>query len=89
MVDIVLGFEVPVDHQRSTLTLRSDQGERELRPRLESAPNYLFGTAGRLVPGTYELDWSAWLSDGQIRSGKLPFTVNSSRDNGRQGKTTP
>jgi methionine-rich copper-binding protein CopC len=88
MVDIVLGFEVPVDHERSTLTLRSERGDRELRPRLESAPNYLFGTAGRLVPGAYELDWSAWLADGQVRSGKIPFTVDSSRDIGRRGKAT-
>jgi methionine-rich copper-binding protein CopC len=78
MVDIVLGFEVPVDHERSTLTLRSGQGERQLRPRLESAPNYLFSTVGGLAPGAYELDWEARLSGGQIRSGTIPFTVNSS-----------
>jgi methionine-rich copper-binding protein CopC len=89
MVDIVLGFNVPVDHERSTLTLRSGQGDRQLRPRLESAPNYLFGTAGRLVPGAYELEWSAWLSGGQIRSGRIPFTVDSSRDIERHGKPIP
>jgi methionine-rich copper-binding protein CopC len=79
MVDISLSFEAPVDHQRSTLTLRSSQGDRQLRPRLESAPNYLFGVAGRLAPGAYELAWTAWLSGGQIRSGTIPFTVHSSQ----------
>jgi methionine-rich copper-binding protein CopC len=79
MVDIVLGFEVPVDHERSTLNLRSGRGDRQLRPRLESAPNYLFGTAGRLVPGAYQLEWTALLSGGQFRSGTIPFTVASSR----------
>jgi methionine-rich copper-binding protein CopC len=75
MVDIILGFEVPVDHERSTLTLRNGNGYRQLRPRLESAPNYLFGIAGRLAPGAYELEWTAWLSGGQIRTGTIPFTV--------------
>jgi methionine-rich copper-binding protein CopC len=46
MVQISLDFGVPVDHERSTLTLNSSQGHRQVRPRLESAPNYLFGIAG-------------------------------------------
>src|SRR5215813_540445 len=57
MVEISLGFEVPVDHQRSTLILRSTQGDRQIRPRLESPPNYLFGIVGRLPAGDYELIW--------------------------------
>ena len=77
MVQVVLGFEVSVDHERSTLTLRSAQGDQELRPRLESAPNYLFSIVGRLAPGAYELVWEARLAGGQIRRGTLPFTINS------------
>lgn len=79
MVQIALGFEVPVDHQRSTLTLRSREGDRHLRPRLESAPKYLFSIVAGLAPGAYELVWEARLSGGQIRSGTIPFTVNSSQ----------
>jgi methionine-rich copper-binding protein CopC len=79
MVQIALGFEVPVDHERSTLTLRSGQGDRQLRPRLESAPNYLFSIVAGLAPGAYELVWEARLAGGQIRTGTIPFTVNSSQ----------
>jgi methionine-rich copper-binding protein CopC len=76
MVQINLGFEVPVNHERSTLTLRSGQGDRQLRPRLESAPNHLFSIVGGLAPGAYELVWEARLANGQIRSGTIPFTIN-------------
>jgi methionine-rich copper-binding protein CopC len=78
MVDVALVFQMPVDHQRSTLTLRSSEGDRQLRPRLESAPNYLFGVAGRLPPGPYELFWEARLPGGQSASGTIPFTVKPS-----------
>jgi hypothetical protein len=77
VVHATLGFEVPVDHELSTLTLRSGQGRQELRPRLESAPNYLFSNLGRLAPGAYELAWEARLAGGQIRRGTVPFTINS------------
>ena len=79
MVDISLVFGAPVDHQRSTLTLRSSQGDRQLRPRLESAPNHLFGVAGHLEPGAYELVWEARLSGGRSSSGTIPFTVKPDR----------
>ena len=79
IVQISLGFEVPVDHQRSTLTLRSIQGDRQLRPRLQASPNHLFTIVGRLSPGDYELVWEARLSGGQTRNGTIPFTVNSSQ----------
>lgn len=80
MVPISLGFEVPVDHQRSTLTLRSIQGDRQLRPRLEAPPNYLFSIVGRLPPGHYELVWEARLSAGQHCSGTISFTVKPRQD---------
>jgi methionine-rich copper-binding protein CopC len=76
-VQISLGFEVPVDHERSTLLLKSDLGDRQLCPRLESAPNYLSGIAGHLAPGAYELIWVARLSDGRTSTGTLPFTLKS------------
>lgn len=76
---ISLRFDLPVDHERSTLTLRTRQDVRQLRPRLGSATNYLFSIAGPLAPGAYELIWEARLSGGQTRSGTIPFTVKSSQ----------
>ena len=78
-VQIFLGFDVPVDHQKSTLTLKSPQGDRQLKPRLESAPNYLFSIAGNLAPGAYELAWQARLPGGQTQSGIIPFMIASRR----------
>ena len=80
MIQISLGFKVPVDHQRSTLILRSVRGDRQLRPRLDSSPNYLFSIVGRLPPGDYELVWEARLSDGQQSSGTLSFTAKPGQD---------
>jgi methionine-rich copper-binding protein CopC len=79
MVVVYLSFEMPVDHERSTLTLKTVDGGRQLKPRLDSAPNYLVGTAGRLMPGTYELEWVAQLSDGRSANGTIPFTVKPTR----------
>jgi methionine-rich copper-binding protein CopC len=75
MVSISLRLDAPVDHERSTLLLKSDQGVRELKPRLESGPKYLFSIVGHLMPGAYELVWKAQLSDGRTTSGTIPFTV--------------
>ena len=80
LVRISLGFEAPVDHQKSMLTLKSARGDRQLRPRLESAPNYLFVSVGHLPPGDYELVWQALLSDGQHSRGAISFTVKSRQD---------
>jgi methionine-rich copper-binding protein CopC len=75
MVSVSLRLDAPVDHERSRLLLKSDQGVRELKPRLGSAPNYLFSIAGHLTPGAYELVWKAQLSDGRTTSGTIPFNV--------------
>jgi methionine-rich copper-binding protein CopC len=79
MVQVHLCFEAPVDHERSTLTLRSRGPIRQLRPRLEAATDCLFSIPGRLAPGDYDLVWEAWLSGGQTDSGTIPFTVRSSQ----------
>jgi hypothetical protein len=78
MVDIVLAFQVPVDRERPTLILRSSPGDRPLRPRLESATNYLFSVAGRLNHGAYELFWEARLSGGQSSNGTIRFIAKPS-----------
>jgi methionine-rich copper-binding protein CopC len=79
MVSVHLCFEAPVDHERSTLTLRSRDAVRQLRPRLEAATDCLFSIVGRLAPGDYDLVWEARLSDGQTDSGTIPFSVMSSQ----------
>jgi methionine-rich copper-binding protein CopC len=85
MVQISLGFEAPVDHERSMLLLKTSRGDRQLKPRLESAPNYLFGIAGHLAPGAYELDWTARFSDGRSSGGAIPFIVESKQAAGELG----
>jgi methionine-rich copper-binding protein CopC len=75
MVSITLRFNAPVDHAHSTLSLKSEGGVRTLTPRLNGAPNYLYGTAGRLTPGAYEVVWKARSADGRFSSGTIPFTV--------------
>jgi methionine-rich copper-binding protein CopC len=79
MVSVHLCFEAPVDHERSTLTLRSREAVRPLRPRLEAATDCLFSIVGRLAPDEYDLGWEARLSGGQTDSGTIPFTVRSSQ----------
>jgi len=75
MVVVALQFDAPVDHQRSQFLLKGSRGVRKLRPRLRSAPKYLFSIVGHLMPGAYELEWDARLSDGRNIKGTIPFTV--------------
>jgi methionine-rich copper-binding protein CopC len=79
MAQVHLCFGAPVDHERSTLTLRSRGSVRQLRPRLEAATDCLFSIVGRLAPGDYDLGWEARLSGGQTDSGTISFTVRSSK----------
>jgi hypothetical protein len=79
MVQVHLCFEAPVDHERSTLTLKSREAVRQLIPRLEAATDCLFSIVGRLAPGAYDLVWEARLSGGQTENSTIPFTVKSSQ----------
>ena len=75
MVLVSLRFDVPVDHQSARFLLKSNEGVRELRARLRSAPKDLFSIVGHLMPGAYELLWEARLADGRSAKGTIPFTV--------------
>lgn len=77
MVQVSVCFRVPVDHAKSVLTLRGQEGERQLKPRLEASTNCLFSIVGQLQAGWYLLDWEALLSDGGTETGTIPFTVSS------------
>ena len=48
---------------------------RTVPVRLQSQPNVLYGSVGRLSAGSYTLNWSARSSGGAMLSGTLPFTV--------------
>jgi methionine-rich copper-binding protein CopC len=75
MVVVSLRFNARVDHQSARFLLKGDEGVRELRARLRSAPNALFAIVGHLTPGPYELTWEARLADGRTVKDWIPFTV--------------
>ncbi len=70
-----LRFDRPIDHERSSLVLIKPKGVRRIRPSLDSEPNVLYATAGRLSPGSYTLRWRARASDGHMLSGSIPLQV--------------
>jgi methionine-rich copper-binding protein CopC len=70
-------FEGPVDHYRSRLAVtRGGEVVQILHPRLDAAPELLFGTAPALEPGEYELRWTVTsLTGGDVTEGSVPFAV--------------
>jgi methionine-rich copper-binding protein CopC len=70
-------FAGPVDHYRASLFItRGNEVVHRIHPRLNAAPEVLFGTAPGLEPGAYELHWSVTsLADGDVIEGSLPFVV--------------
>jgi methionine-rich copper-binding protein CopC len=70
-------FEGPVDHYRSRLAItRGGKVVQILHPRLDAAPELLFGTAAALEPGEYELRWTVTsLTGGDVTEGSVPFAV--------------
>jgi methionine-rich copper-binding protein CopC len=65
----------PIDHRRSTALLKGAGDIRELRPRLGSAPQYIYLRPGHLDPGQYELTWKARSATGHVLRKTVPFTV--------------
>ncbi len=74
-------FDGPVDHAASTLSvLRDGQVIRRLHARLNSQPDTLYATPGRLPPGNYVLHWSTRAMQARdVSEGDIPFTVTQSR----------
>jgi hypothetical protein len=70
-------FDRPVDHVRSSLSIRRDgQLVERLQPRLESAPQVLFARAPTLPAGSYQLHWAVrTLAGVKEIQGDIPFTV--------------
>lgn len=75
LVIFSLQLDVPVDHRRSTILLRDSTGVRELKPRLNSAPQFLFYLPGHLAPGAYELTWRAQTPSGPGVNLRVPFSI--------------
>ncbi|HEX4262535.1 MAG TPA: copper resistance CopC family protein [Acetobacteraceae bacterium] len=75
-VAFALGFDRPVNHAASYFILVAPGGhQRTVRVRLNSAPNTLYASVGRLDPGDYRLVWQARAADGHALAGTFPFTV--------------
>jgi len=70
-----LRFDQPINHYRSTLKLVTPDGTSLLRVRPSAQPNTLYSAIGRLMPGSYELQWHAHAANGEILAGMIPFTV--------------
>jgi methionine-rich copper-binding protein CopC len=70
-------FAGPVDHYRASLIIMRDgRVVRVMHPRLDAAPEVLFGTAPALEAGAYELRWAVTsLTDGAVAEGSIAFTV--------------
>ena len=78
-VAFALHFDHPLDHQASRFMLEGADGARRTVPvRLGAQPSVLYGSVGRLAPGSYTLNWSARARDGAALSGALPFVVSAS-----------
>jgi len=71
----VLCFDQPVNYYLSTLALVTPDGTSMLRVRLSAQPNTLYSAIGRLMPGSYELQWHAHAANGEIFGGMIPFNV--------------
>ena len=76
-VSFALRFDRPVDHASGEMVLVTPQGRRDIHPLLDSAPEVLFGMAGDLAPGRYELRWRARPAEGgdDRTSGTIRFSV--------------
>lgn len=75
-------FDRPVDHVRSTLTLRRGaEIVQTLHPRLKAAPDVLFARAPALEPGDYTLSWTVNALDGkEVVQGQIAFSVKRPRN---------
>jgi methionine-rich copper-binding protein CopC len=72
-------FADPVDHYRAGLVImQNGRMVQMMHPRLDAAPELLFGTAPALAAGAYELRWTVTsLTDGAVAEGSIAFTVRS------------
>jgi methionine-rich copper-binding protein CopC len=75
-VPITMKFNSRVDGSRSTLRLKTPDGQsRPLTIDKQSAPETLTAQATGLVPGKYAIQWQVLATDGHITRGEVPFTV--------------
>jgi methionine-rich copper-binding protein CopC len=75
-VAFTLTFDGPVDHARSGFLLVTPHGMvRVFLLRLNTQPNTLYASVGRLEPGDYVLNWHAHAMNGLLLNGSIPFSV--------------
>lgn len=70
-------FDGPVDHAASVLTvLGNGRVVQSLHARLNSQPDTLYASGGKLPPGDYVLQWQTRsMADHDVSSGSIPFSV--------------
>ena len=75
-VPVTIKFSSRVDGARSTLTLKSPDGQaRPLTIEQQSSPDTVTAHAPRLVPGEYAIQWQVLATDGHVTRGEIPFRV--------------
>jgi copper resistance protein C len=75
-VPITMKFNSRVDASRSTLLLRTPDGQsKPLTIDPQSAPDTLTAKASQLAAGKYAIQWQVLAVDGHITRGLIPFVV--------------
>ncbi len=75
-VPITMKFNSRVDGSRSTLLLRSPDGQsKPLAIDKQTEPETLTTHASQLSPGKYAVQWQVLAVDGHITRGQIPFQV--------------
>ncbi len=75
-VPITMKFNSRVDGSRSTLLLRSPDGQsKPLAIDKQDEPETLTTHASQLSPGKYAIQWLVLAVDGHITRGEIPFQV--------------
>ena len=74
--EIVLEFNVRVDHKRSRLILvAADDSSQMLEISEKSETQYLRATLNHQKPGHYRLRWEVLAQDGHVTRGDIPFEI--------------
>jgi methionine-rich copper-binding protein CopC len=73
-----LHYNSRIDHQRSRLTLVSQDGlSRPLSILPDSAADIIAARTSGLAPGEYRLRWQVLAIDGHLTRGDIPFSVKT------------
>ncbi len=72
----IVRFDVPIDHSTSRLQVLQDgKVIADVPPRLDSAPDVLYGAGETPRPGRYQLRWVVRSLNGERAEGVIPFST--------------